>query len=130
MWLCTTFGFYSAVQHRDDPSLLMVRARASDDIVAIVLRLPASLGTIRIWSTPLADYPYRIVIKRKVFASFVRRTVIDELAYDNFKSAVPDAKHEAAYHRVWDVLHDLEEGRPTALHQRAVLFFDVQPLGA
>src|SRR2546430_6376685 len=35
MWLITTQGFYSVVAHRDQPDMLLVRARTSDDTAAL-----------------------------------------------------------------------------------------------
>ena len=35
MWLITTQGFYSAVEHREDPERLIVRARTREDIEAL-----------------------------------------------------------------------------------------------
>ena len=35
MWLMTTRGFYSVVEHRDDADRLLVRARTREDIEAL-----------------------------------------------------------------------------------------------
>lgn len=110
MWLCTTRGFFSAVEHRDDPSLLLVRARVRQDLVNLRELLPRLFWT-RIVASPRADYPFRMTVRRADFAAVVSRLITDELRYPNFKAAVPSPSHEAAYHEVWAVLRQLEQPR-------------------
>lgn len=111
MWLCTTRGFFSAVEHRDDAALLLVRARVRDDLVQLRAALPREQWT-RIVATPHADYPYRMVVARDLFAVTIARLVVEELTYDNFKAAVTDPHHERVYHEAWAVFRGLERLPP------------------
>jgi hypothetical protein len=114
MWLFTKFGFFSAVEHRDNSNVLIVRARVKRDIEELRKRLPYRP---RIKSTPDADYPYRIEVDRLTFSQILAKVVLDDLDYPNFKSAVAklDPKRADAYHEVWATLIYLEDrSRPVA----------------
>lgn len=102
MWLMTTRGFYSAVQHRDDPDRLLVRARCRADLDALADLVPGEPQRIE-----TADYPWRIEVTRAAWQAAVQ-VLVAEVTYDNFKSAVHDEAHHAAYLRVWGVMQDLE----------------------
>lgn len=59
MWLMTTRGFYSVVEHRDDAERLIVRARCRGDIEALaglVSGVPVELAS--------ADYAWRVEVTR------------------------------------------------------------------
>jgi len=107
MWLLTTIGFYSVVQHRDDPDMLIVRARTREDIEALCdRRLPvgdivAEAGT---------DYRYRVFCARAEFEEAVAGLVHD-LDYPNFKNAVAErqgAERAGLYSKIWSLLHRLQ----------------------
>jgi hypothetical protein len=117
VWLFTPFGFFSAVAHRDDPNLLCVRARDRASLEELLVRfpdMPAELVDAAIQNTPDADYPWRIIAKRRAFAAVLEAFVLDGLDYDNFKS---EAAREhgrrpgrlRALHDVWDVMHGVTE---------------------
>ena len=63
MWLMTTRGFFSVVEHREDDNLLLIRARCKQDIDALAELVPA---------TPIsildADYAWRIEATRAQWA--------------------------------------------------------------
>lgn len=61
MWIMSTHGFVSVVQHRRDPELLMVRARVEDDLHAWFPGKPVKVDAG-------ADYLYRVVVTRDEFA--------------------------------------------------------------
>ena len=52
MWLMTTRGFYSVVEHRDDADRLLVRARTREDIEALA-GLVAAAAVTRVMATLL-----------------------------------------------------------------------------
>lgn len=82
MWLFTETGFVSAVQHRDDKNLLVVRARDR-----LSLEPLAGFADTEITTNPIADYPYRTIVSKGVFAAWTVDN-IDNLNYPNFKSQV------------------------------------------
>jgi len=100
MWLMTKLGFFSVVEHRDNPNVLLVRARCKDDIIN------AANETSGVWWTDEnADYPHRMECSRERWAAFVAK-ITNDIDYDNFKSSISDERHLAAYHRVWiDMLY-------------------------
>ena len=101
MWIFTTDGFISAVQKPGDADLT-VRSRDRRS-----LRTLAEAAGVDVTSTPMADYPYRVVVPREHFTSWLT-TRGQELDYSNFKSAVfthrgPEFAH--ALSRVWSDMH-------------------------
>lgn len=123
MWIMTTSGFYSAVQHRDNPDTLLVRARSHADLVALVGLAQAegdtelTLDSIVEKINTGADYPFRLSIGKAEFERILAR-VVSDIDYDNFKNAVADNEggdHARAhtYGRVWSALHAIEK-EPTA----------------
>jgi hypothetical protein len=122
MWLFLPFGFYSIVQHRLDSNVLLVRARARADLVALLeyvgLRAP-------IQRTPEADYPYRVSLPREELGQVLSDFAGYALDYENFKAEVARVQGTVrahAYHRVWDalrVIEDSEARRPRPRQARA-----------
>lgn len=109
MWIFTGFGYYSVIQHRDDPELLLVRARVKGDLEKLKQYLP-NLGEIV--ATPSgADYPYRALAWRSEFAEAMKKTVLESLNYTNFKSGISrtqgSPRHDL-YMRVWSIMKDAE----------------------
>jgi hypothetical protein len=116
MWNMTKIGFYSAVQHRDQPDTLLIRARSQQDL----LNLNAYADSKGLASeaspprqTPDADYPWRLTIPKADFAK-LRADLVVDIDYDNFKNAVAaepcngfDRAH--TYGNVWSVLHQIED---------------------
>lgn len=95
MWIFTTGGFLSAVEHRGDPRLLVVRSRARRDLRPF---------RCRVISTPDADYQFRVVVTRADLARFLEREV-RRISYYNFKDACPKGRHPMML-RVWTVVAD------------------------
>lgn len=122
MWLMTPRGFYSAVQHRDDDELIVVRARAREDLERLLEG--QTFGDIDF--TPKADYPYRVEMVRSDWNGLVGEMVM-EIDYGNFKDAVNDrlgVERAATYMGVWSQLRKIEhEGREPEEYQ-APLFPD------
>jgi hypothetical protein len=103
MWLMTTRGFFSAVEHRDDPERLLIRARCRTDIDAL-----ADLLSGEPWRLDDADYAWRVEASRGEWTAALA-VLADEVRYPNFKSAIGDPAHHDAYLRVWAALLALDD---------------------
>lgn len=105
MWIFTTEGFISAVQ-KSGQTDLTVRSRDRRSLQTL-----AEASGTEIASTPMADYPYRVVVPREQFTSWLT-TRAQELDYSNFKSAVFTHRgHEFAHalSRVWSDMHEVTD---------------------
>lgn len=106
MWIFTETGFVSAVVHRDDPKLMMVRARDKKSLEPL-----AEFARTKIEKTPSADYPWRTVVSKKTLKTWMAKN-IEDAEYDNFKSRVSKTRGYEfvdALHEVWSVMHKVEE---------------------
>ena len=106
MWLLSPRGFFSVVQDRNDPDLLLVRARVGEDLERLRDLLPG-LEPVHGQGT---DYPWRAWVDRDAWTRAVA-AMCAEIDYDNFKNAVADRQgHSRAniYSEVWGVLHLLQ----------------------
>lgn len=106
MWVFTPQGFYSVVVHRDDPSLVLVRARAREDLENLQTQLPGLV----IFEDTSADYLYRAIVNREDWKHALAE-LADAMDYDNFKDAVTDRQGEERhrlYLRVWGVMLALQ----------------------
>ena len=83
MWTFTETGFTSAVQHRDNPDLLVVRARDLLSLEPIVAEFPE----LEITSSATSDYPHRVIMPKTKYASWLVNSV-DTLNYPKFKNRV------------------------------------------
>ena len=115
MWIMTQEGFFSVVEHRDDPSLVLVRARCVEDITALCKRTGRSPAAAE--RNLAADYEWRITIAREEFEQIVVGMVAD-IDYDNFKNSVKSPNHKRAYMRVWEVLLSLQYPETNYLSHR------------
>lgn len=127
MWTMTTRGFFSAVQHRDDADLLVVRTRdhsdaehlndwyqdwlnelaAIDTLEAVAMMAVASPEVVQY---PHADYPWRVILPRTAYGAFMAEAV-EDLDYGNFKDAVKTTQgpdRAQVYGSVWAALLRLE----------------------
>lgn len=105
MWIMTTRGFYSAVQHRGDPNRIMVRARCEEDIRNLLDLIDAEP-----WSLERSDYEWRLECSVADWTTALAAMSL-EIDYDNFKNAVAKRQgHERAnvYMSVWSALLRLE----------------------
>jgi hypothetical protein len=100
MWIASTSGFFSIVQHRDFPDQFIIRARVKKDLESIV-------DSSKILSTPEADYRYRVILKKEEVAT-IYQGLLSGIDYPNFKNAVasnPFQKDKlSAYHKIWQVM--------------------------
>ena len=103
MWIFTTDGFISAVYKHD---AVQVRARDRKSLEDLAAHCKSEIK-----HTPVADYPYRLETDRDKLASWlsIQAQLLD---YGNFKSeveAVRGFEFAAPLHKVWDVMHDVED---------------------
>lgn len=137
MWTMTSHGFFSAVQHNTDPTLLVVRARVRADAeflrswydmwrsllaecsVTAALDVPEPIIT----ANETSDYPWRVIMPRTAYGAFMAESV-EDLSYGNFKDHVKDhqgQKRADTYSRVWWALLSLEQddpqGRPEPMYR-------------
>jgi hypothetical protein len=102
MWIFTSTGFVSAVVHRDDPDLIVVRARDLESLAPLIERTGAEVNP---WKG--SDYAFRIVMPRTEFAAWVEEQAAG-IDYPNFKSSA-HRRRGGAYadvlHEVWDVMY-------------------------
>lgn len=112
MWIFTKCGFFSAVRHNSDKTLMHVRARFKGDLERLMkfayshkdLKPIISPTRPRISATPNADYAYRMDLPVEDFAAILAAVAID-VNYTNFKSAVHDGtERDATYMRVWSTM--------------------------
>lgn len=99
MWIFLNDAFMSVVEHRDDPSLLMVRARLPGDLETV---FPEFVD--RVLTTPSNDYRFRVVVTRERLMQAMNKK-IDTIDYDNFKASVRDHARHDAYVGVWSVMY-------------------------
>lgn len=93
MWIMTNKGFISAVQHRHDPDILMVRARKREHLLQIV-------DDRHIFQVTPSDYPWRCNINKDLFA-YKLCELTQNINYDNFKNSVDDQTYKSFLERVW-----------------------------
>lgn len=126
MWVFTTGGFVSAVEHRSDSNLVMVRARDEQSLKTMIegielagnainadgekLKIEEDLKPV---SSDNADYRWRVVVSKATFALWLQFEVLNYLNYPNFKGAL--GKHRGpeftrAAHRVWDDMQLVSDG--------------------
>lgn len=101
MWHMTTGGFTSAVAHREDPSLLMVRSRDRASLVNLATGLGRTEDAV--YTSFPSDYPYRLVVPRVEYAKWAHDQVM-KIGYDNFKSQAAkerDGRYVNFLHQVW-----------------------------
>lgn len=103
MWLMTKQGFYSVVQHRDDPDVVLVRARAQKDIEALREQIP----DLDIYSDPHADYLWRAEVSREDWQAALVEFA-EAIDYDNYKNAVQSKEHKTLYMQVWSTMLRLQ----------------------
>jgi hypothetical protein len=110
MWVFTDGGFYSAVQHWDNPDMLVVRSRTEADARYLADWMASQGATVTVHHTPKADYGWRVMVSKTSFAMFLVDKA-ESIDYPNFKSAVAERQgHDRAmvYGGVWETLLALQ----------------------
>lgn len=104
MWLFTLNSFVSVVRHREEPELLLVRARRRGDLIEL-------LG--KKWEKEVredldADYRYRVILGEKAFKKVISGYISGRLNYDNYKAAQkPDRAFLDFLHEIWRLGHEM-----------------------
>jgi len=111
MWIFLNNAFVSAVQHNDDPDLLVVRARVEGDLERFFVHWGPVLSVERHEDR---DYLFRTIVPKETFARSLGWHV-SETDYGNFKDSIgtgDDDPHEGprhdAYLRVWSAMNWLQ----------------------
>ena len=106
MWVFTQDGFISAVDNKQVPGKLSVRARDKRS-----LELLSQTTGETIVKSKGTDYPYRIYVTRQQFADFLVDNVTT-LDYPNFKNRVYDNRGRDFAHacgKVWSAMIDVTD---------------------
>jgi hypothetical protein len=114
MWLFTETGFVSAVQHRDEPDLLVVRARDRISLEGIL-----DYADTEITTNAHSDYPYRVIVHKADLTRWVS-DAIKFLDYPNFKSQVAvtrGKKFARTLGSVWATMLDAEDAEAHAMRR-------------
>lgn len=115
MWVFTTKGFFSIVEHKKDPNRVVIRARIRKDIESIkMLFEKLGLEVSDVVENVSFDYRYRVFASRPDWASAMTKLITD-VGYKNFKNAVYEAdsleirdKRHEAYLDIWVIMHELQ----------------------
>lgn len=119
MWLTTLQGFVSVVTDKDDPQILLVRARVREDITN-------SFPGATVEELPGADYVYRARLPREQVAAQLAAYVRDELLYEShFKDCAlaqsePNAARLTSYYDCWSALARMQPYAPYSTVPRTV----------
>lgn len=111
MWILLDKGFISIVQHKDDPDLMLVRARVRDDLSNV-------LGEdIDIVEDKAADYLYRTVVSRQRVADTLRDAVLNVDYTSHVKDIAIERSSENprrsdAYYATWTAMSKMQPTRP------------------
>lgn len=103
MWLFTKHGFYSVVEDRADPRMLIVRARVRQDLVRLLRDAGEKKRVRGIRSTRDADYEYRVWLPRSLVAQ-IAAGAVRAIDYANFKDAFADKSRKGKLMQVWTVM--------------------------
>jgi hypothetical protein len=93
MWICMDNCFVSAVEDRDDPNGLLVRARKQEHLTRLFPSKPIAI-------TPEADYAARVFVTKAEFAAVITER-ITAISYPNFKNSVRDHRLHQLYSEFW-----------------------------
>lgn len=105
MWVFCSCGFFSAVEHRCDSSLVMIRARFDGDLEKLLKKYDIKADVLK---TACADYPFRVTISKDQWANAVKSEA-ESIDYDNFKSSVHEGTaRDTAYLRCWSALRQAQ----------------------
>lgn len=129
LWLITPHGFYSAVQHDNDPNLIVVRTRVKADALYLaqfvldVDALEAESPEDLLVTYDFSDYPWRVILFRDTWQSFLATEAHgDHLNYGNVKDAVKAQQgpaRAATYMSVWSALLRLQDQDPDRVRRNA-----------
>ena len=96
MWIFLSDSFLSIVAHREQPDMLLVRARSAGDIEAVFYGA-------KVEHTPDRDYHYRAILPREEVGRVLAGRV-EGIDYGNFKNSVRDADRHTFYFRAYNAM--------------------------
>lgn len=125
MWVFTTGGFTSAVEHRDDKSLTMVRARDKKSLEEMLSGIEKGFvesgkteeeakDMVKDWKiyAVVGDYKWRVVVPKSAYAVFLMYEAMHYVNYSNFKSKLTATRgqkwHDVAM-KVWSAMFGIED---------------------
>jgi len=111
MWVYTKDGFFSAVEDRNNPEQVMVRARVRGDLERMLDGMMHGRDVKITYSG--SDYLNRCFIGKHVWAAYLAQTG-NEIDYFSAKDAmIPEdgngRKRKAAYFRAWSAMKDMQD---------------------
>jgi len=112
MWLQTNIGFFSVVEHRENPDLVLIRARAREDLENLCEQAAEAAEGFDdrfIIEDRLADYQWRLIAPRDAWVQ-VLTNLTNDIDYDNFKTAVGEKNKDRAslYLNIWTILRRIQ----------------------
>ncbi len=115
MWMATKAGFFSVVEHFDDPEILLVRGRVREDMDQLAA-LAATLGIegLELNDTAGSDYRFRYFMKRSAWEA-IAAALVSGIDYSNFKDKVHgDQDRDRAYLSMWSAMNGLQREKKNA----------------
>lgn len=106
-WLLFNNAAVSIVEHKEDPTTLIVRARLAGDIERFLG--PELAKGVKVHRTTNRDYLFRAFISRETAAEAAARHVRG-IAYPNFKDSVRHKERKSVYSSIWSVWLRLQKG--------------------
>ena len=110
MWIFTQYGFVSAVDNKQVPGKLAVRARDKEALEILSIATGAEIQEFK-----GTDYEYRVHVTREDFTKWLTMHV-ETLDYSNFKSRIWASRGEV-YHDacsdVWGAMLQVSDKRKT-----------------
>lgn len=114
MWVFTTGGFVSAVEHRDNADMLIVRARDRQSLETLVEGIELSGNAagnepqeVEIFKKTPSDYPWRIEVSKATFAMVMVHEIMNYINYSNFKNSLTEIRGEKWHKAAMNVWVDM-----------------------
>jgi hypothetical protein len=82
MWIFSRRGFYSVVEHKDNPNLILVRARREQDLANLIRGYELAH---KITEHPDFDYRWRLIVDRLTWQE-LSAPLLAEIDYPSFKT--------------------------------------------
>lgn len=101
MWLLNQWGFTDTVEHKHDPTVLLVRSWERGSLEAFCVY--AEVDAARIFTDMPSDIPYRLEVSRDEYANALVNMTYD-ITYPKFKPALASNRGNAfsnLVHRWW-----------------------------
>lgn len=106
-WLLFNHSAVSIVEHKEDPTVLICRARVQGDIQRFLG--PELAKGVKVKRTPDRDYLFRAEISRETAATAAANHVRG-VTYPNFKDSVRNQQRKGVYSRIWSAWLTLQNG--------------------